>query len=43
MPTRRNFLGATAAALALGSGVSARAQQEPEAMTADLILRNGRF
>lgn len=43
MPTRRNFLGATAAVLALGSGVSARAQQEPEAMTADLILHNGRF
>ncbi|GAA4173502.1 amidohydrolase [Shinella granuli] len=43
MPTRRNFLGATAAALTLGSGVAAHAQQEPRPMTADLILRNGRF
>lgn len=42
MPTRRNFLGATAAALTLGSA-AAQAQQESRSMTADLILRNGRF
>ncbi|MGF6178282.1 twin-arginine translocation signal domain-containing protein, partial [Ensifer sp. 4252] len=28
MPTRRSFLGATAAALTLGGGVATRAQQE---------------
>ncbi|WP_439617254.1 amidohydrolase [Shinella sp.] len=42
MPTRRKFLGATAAALAMG-GAGAHAQQETRSMTADLILRNGRF
>ncbi len=42
MPTRRKFLGATAAALTMG-GASAHAQQETRSMTADLILRNGRF
>jgi predicted amidohydrolase YtcJ len=42
MPTRRKFLGATAAALTMGS-TAALAQQEPRSMTADLILRNGRF
>ena len=41
MPTRRTFLGATAAALTLGS--AAQGQQEPRSMTPDLILRNGRF
>ncbi|AOF92925.1 amidohydrolase [Sinorhizobium sp. RAC02] len=42
MPTRRNFLGATAAALTLGSAAT-QAQQESRSMTADLILHNGRF
>ncbi|MCQ4632581.1 amidohydrolase [Shinella sp. CPCC 100929] len=42
MPTRRKFLGATAAALTMGSA-GAHAQQETRSMTADLILRNGRF
>ncbi|MGJ7041604.1 putative amidohydrolase YtcJ [Shinella sp. BE166] len=42
MPTRRKFLGATAAALTMG-GAGAHAQQETRSMTADLILRNGRF
>lgn len=42
MPTRRNFLSATAAVLTLGSA-AAQAQQEPRSMIPDLILRNGRF
>jgi predicted amidohydrolase YtcJ len=42
MPTRRNFLSATAAVLTLGSA-AAQAQQESRSMTADLILHNGRF
>jgi predicted amidohydrolase YtcJ len=42
MPTRRKFLGATAAALTMG-GTATHAQQETRSMTADLILRNGRF
>lgn len=45
MPTRRNFLGGTAAALALAGATAAQAQQntEPRPMTVDLILHNGRF
>jgi predicted amidohydrolase YtcJ len=42
MPTRRNFLSATAAVLTLGSA-AAQAQQESRSMTPDLILHNGRF
>jgi predicted amidohydrolase YtcJ len=42
MPTRRNFLSATAAVLTLGSA-AAQAQQETRSMIPDLILRNGRF
>jgi len=42
MPTRRNFLSATAAVLTLGSA-AAQAQQESRSMIPDLILRNGRF
>ncbi|MEI3854350.1 MULTISPECIES: amidohydrolase [unclassified Ensifer] len=42
MPTRRNFLGATAAALALGRATATHAQQTGDpSMTPDLILHNG--
>ncbi|WP_156436783.1 amidohydrolase, partial [Sinorhizobium sp. Sb3] len=42
MPTRRSFLGATAAALALGRATATHAQQTGDtSMTPDLILHNG--